>query len=355
MKKRYLILIAAIIALLALLLWLWKTPSQPAGQNSSASSEKNIPTPASGTPGSATTTSNATTTVPTAPPSQPMSKGEKIALILNQLNTKNIEFYGKVIDQDRHPLADVSVYATAIYHSAVSEGENKTETKTDAQGLFSFHDMKGRTLGIGLDKAGYEYGGDKGPFQYTDLVSKEEHFHPDANSPVIFVMYKLRGAEPMIHGEKYFKLPHDGTPIRIDLLTGKQVENGGDILIAMKHDVWPNGIIPVQRKFNWSANIAPINGGVVESTQRLMYLAPEDGYIPALTFNYNSDTPGWTSGVDESFYLKTRNNIYSRVSIQLRAVAKVPSRTGISVEWWLNPSGSRNLEYDSKDEIPLGK
>jgi len=265
------------------------------------------------------------------------------------VNHKDIEFYGKVVDQHGAPLADVGVYASVIYNSGLSAGVEKKQTKTDAAGLFSISGMKGRTLGIGLDKDGYEYGGDQGPFQFTEMVMEAERYHPDAKKPVVFVMYKLQGAEPMIYFKrKDFDLLADGTPVRIDLATGKKVTAGGDLTVTLKQ---PSAQFGQQLlHYPWTVEITA--DGLAESTAKLMYLAPGNGYMSTLTYGEKGDERVQHNQVEKNFYLKTADGRYARVRLDVtsRSNPEYPSTMGLT--WWLNPKpGSRNLEFDPAKAI----
>lgn len=269
--------------------------------------------------------------------------------LLGAVNHKAIEFYGKVVDQRGTLLSGVSVYASVIYNSGLSAGVDKKQTETDAAGLFSISGMKGRTLGIGLEKDGYEYGGEHGPFQFTEMVIEAERYHPDPKNPVVFVMWKLQGAEPMIYFERRaFKLPPDGTPVRIDLATGKKVPTGGDMIVTLQQPIAQPG----QRltHYPWTAKIAA--DGLQESALKLMYLAPENGYVPALTYGEKGDERVQERHVEKSFYLKTRDGRYARGRMDFTSDTNPDRGSYVGLTWWLNPKpGSRNLEFDPKKAV----
>lgn len=283
----------------------------------------------------------------------PAASRARVVAALDQLNQKPIELYGKVVDQSGKPLEGVAAYASVIYNYSQGMGVSKTETKTDKDGLFSFKGLNGRTLGIGLDKDGYEYDGAHGPFQYTELVKESERYHPDPKNPVVFMMYKLQGAEPMIKGNAEFKLAPDGTPMRIDLKTGKKTDQGGDLIVAIKLKEYPIGEKPTQRTFDWSAEISAVEGGMIVSTQKIMYLAPAEGYKEVMTLDAKATDSPWENVIDRSFYLKSENKIYSRIVMHFVASQRADNPSRISLIWYLNPSGSRNLEFDEKKKLPL--
>jgi hypothetical protein len=272
-----------------------------------------------------------------------------MADLLSAVNHKPIEFYGKVVDQFGVPVPAVDVYASVIYNSGLSAGVEKTQAKTDSAGLFAINGMKGRTLGIGLEKEGYEYGGDHGPFQFTEMVAESERYHPDPKNPAVFVMFKLQGAEPMLYFERRaFRLLPDGTPVRIDLATGKKVSNGGDLIVTLKQPVAQSGQQLLH--YAWTAQImAP---GLQESMTKLMYLAPEDGYAAVLTYGEKGDERVQSNQVTKSIYVKTSDGRFARVRMDLNSETNTDFPSTVGLTWWLNPKpGSRNLEFDPAKAI----
>lgn len=346
MKTRYWVLIAVVAILLGLLLWWSRDDKRQAASDAT--------TPAAATRQSSSDISKKATVSaePAAAPAnaslppQPPGKREQMREILSKFNDKEIEFYGKVIDQFGAPIPNVDVYGSVIYNNGVSSGVQKKQTVTDAEGLFSFSGMKGRTFDCGLRKPGYETMPEGDAWDYTELVPAGKRHHPDPKNPVILKMWKLQGAEPMIHLKKAFKIPPDGTPVRIDLTTGKIVEQGGDLVVTLRHETLAPGALPL-RGFDWNAQIAANAGGIVESTQRLMYLAPESGYASVLAVDMPANKSGWQPNVDSAFYLQSRGQIYSRVAMHLNANPNQERGSYLSLHWWLNPKpGSRNLEFD---------
>jgi hypothetical protein len=346
MKKLRLILLGALIVGLVLLLWHWQSPRSTRESTGATS------------PAAPVSVDKPQTPLPTPPPTQSSTEGatapqankrEQMRSLLGAVNHKAIEFYGKVVDQQGAPLPDVDVYASVIYNSGLSAGMDKKQTKTDAAGLFSISGMKGRTLGIGLDKDGYEYGGDQGPFQFTEMVAEAERYHPDKRNPIVFRMWKLQGAEPLIYFERRaFKLPSDGTPVRIDLATGKKVASGGDLIVTLQQPMAQPG--QWLHHYAWNAELKA--GGLMESTDALMYLAPEDGYRASLVYGEKGDERLQNFTINKRFYLKTADGRYARVKMDLTSQTNPDHPSTIGLIWWLNPTpGHRNLEFDPAKTI----
>ncbi len=211
----------------------------------------------------------------------PLARRTQVAAVLSQLNDKDIDFYGKVVDQNGNVIPDVKVTGSAIYNSDRGSGVQEKHTTTDAKGYFEFHGLKGRSFDYHLEKTGYETMPDPDvSFDFTELVPANKRFHPDPKNPVVLKMWKLHGAEPMIKGSKHLEVIPDGKPIHFDLQTAKVVEDGGDIILSLQHDHLPRGI--AVSGWPWKGEIAAVDGGFFASKLRLtgMYSAPESGYVP---------------------------------------------------------------------------
>lgn len=330
MKKLRGSLLLLLLAALVFVLWRWRSSAsneelaKAAPQASPSTKLEKQPEPV-------------TTTKPT-------ERQKQVQAILGTANHKPIEFYGKVVDQGGAPLADVLVYASVIHNDGVTAGLQKAQVTTNGVGLFSIQGMQGRTLGIGLEKQGYEYGGEHGPFQFTELVPQAERYHPDSQNPVVFVMRKLQGAEQVAFFErKSFDLPADGTPVQINLATAKKVSSGGDLAFSLVHPLAARG--QWLDHYPWEVRISA--AGLSESTEKLMYLAPEAGYVSQLFYGEKGDEPNERRQMERNFYVRTASNCYGRVKMDIHTQSNPDRGSYVILTWWLNPApGHRNLEFD---------
>jgi hypothetical protein len=203
--------------------------------------------------------------------------------------------------------------------------------------------MQGRTFDYHLEKTGYDSMPEGDAFDYTKLISEENRHHPDPKTPIVLKMWKLQGVEPLVYKQESFDLPAVGLPVRIDLVTGKVVPDGGDLIIAIKHGQQTTGSSII--KYDWSAEVRPVDGGLIVTKQRVtnMHLAPEDGYVQSCLVEMPATRPDWSRTYTENLYLKSRGGRYARLSLDIHSI---PTGTSyVAIKSWLNPSGSRNLEY----------
>jgi hypothetical protein len=267
--------------------------------------------------------------------------------ILTETNSKRIDFYGKVVDQHGHPIAGVQVNGSILLAvSPISSANKEVITETDSAGKFQFVGLHGAGFGLLLKKTGYEYNGKAN----WSAVS-----NPDPNNPVVFILWKLQGAEPMVHTKLNGRLPFNAQSgvfgASFDMSIGMKSDSG-DLHISLTQK--PLSVTRGTDHFEWEATIGIQGGGLIEATDPYMNLAPESSYKNVFSFAQGKDDPSWVDRLVKTFYVHTANGQYGKVSIALTPGSNRPEiglGIGLSIETWMNPSGSRNLEFDPSKEI----
>jgi hypothetical protein len=298
---------------------------------------------------SATTGRYQPTTIPPIPDSvynklspDDQAEADEYQQVMDAQNKNSINVYGKVVDQNGLPLAGVKVHgAVQISLSPVSERAEMHETQTDGQGLFTFTGLHGTRFGLGLEKIGYEYNTKLYTTWWND-------YKPDPAHPMVFVMYKLQGAEPMVHAKIHDYIPCDGTEINYDLQTGKRVATGGDLIVKFTRN-------PVQihigKPFEWILVMTvPGTGGLIEINDSYPYEAPADGYQKTITITTGPNPSQYLGSLSKTYYYKSSDNKYGRIIIELEADFQPPPAS-LDGSIFLNPSGSRNLEWDETKQV----
>ena len=284
-------------------------------------------------------------------PAAPQHK--KAKAWLNQQNGK-INFWGRVVDQEEHPVSGVRVMMKVRSWRLVPAGADFPEfvTTTDADGRFQFLNATGDTMSIAsVIKPGYRLSLEDQrrsmAYQYHNLSVT---FVPDPAKPEVFHLYKEKGAEPMMHYTLYGKIPVDGTPSEFDLRLGKQIPMGGDLQIAMVRD--PMTIKRVNRKnyYAWRLRFSMPGGGIQQRKDHFGFEAPQEGYLDSVEFEQAIDDLHWMSTFEAEFYFRTRDGRYGRIQCRIGTDYQPPP-CGMLSYGYFNPSGSRNLEYDSKQRI----
>ena len=248
-----------------------------------------------------------------------------------------INFYGKVVDEKNSPVAGADV--VIIWGNADGEGQQAT-MRTDARGLFSFNGAKGRSINVHVTKSGYYTLKNQTRFMYAE--PDDRHFHrPNPDAPVVFSLKQRGKAEPLLHGQKLFGFKADGTKYFLDLETQKnRLTPPGHIALS-----FTRGERNLDGKFDWSATLSSPGGGIIESVEEFQFLAPIDGYETSVQVSQQVADPNWASSLKKRFFFKTgQEGLFGRIEITF--IPKYSDLAAVDMAFFLNRTGSHNLEYD---------
>lgn len=244
-----------------------------------------------------------------------------------------IDFYGIVMDENTNPVAGANV-TFKLAETPSEDGNRTANTKSDAEGLFSLHGEHGPSLEIWVSKEGY-YASHKGRMGVSYLHGD---FSPDPQNPVIFYLRKKGVGENLIEVKQNYRVARDGTPLGIDLTTGKSTTGGsGDLVVECWTDDQGK---PSGAKYAWHCVVTIPGGGLVLSDEEFPFLAPESGYALTNQISMPADRPDWTSDVDLKFFYRLADGRYGRMTFSMIA----GGQHFCMIDSVLNPSGSRNLE-----------
>lgn len=286
-----------------------------------------------------------TTTYPTNPKPSVVNTASVAEVVEKLVNSRNasINFYGRFIDQYSNPVPDVKMKfgierLTAPNPALMEIGAKniQLERTTDGDGRIEIHGEIGDGLGIGtVTKVGYLLS-PKAPHGFGTSSGSYEN-------PVIFKMWKEGEKPQLVGGSKFWSVTPDGQAYTIDLLKQSKVESSdapGDIRIRIMR---PAQIKP-RTHFDWSFSIEAIQGGLVETEDEFMYLAPESGYEPSYQFTMVATNANWKRELDGfQFYLKSRDGqVYGRFVFDI--IPDYNDTSVFNVNWAANPNGSRNLQ-----------
>jgi hypothetical protein len=245
-----------------------------------------------------------------------------------------IEFYGKVVDENTNPVSGVHVDFDC--NDLSSNGTSYYHTESDANGLFSIRDITGKFLGVHVSKEGYYSSkGDNDSFYYA---GENVNFVPDPSNPVIFHLRKKGAGEKLIEVKQNYRVARDGTPLGIDLTTGKASAGGsGDLVVqCWTEDAGKSS----GQKYDWHCLVTVPGGGLVLSDEEFAFLAPEEGYVPSAEIKMPADRPDWRNDVDLRFFYRLADGRYGRMTFSMIAGGD----HFCMIDSVLNPTGSRNLE-----------
>ena len=252
-----------------------------------------------------------------------------------------INFFGRVVDENEQPVPSAKVELS--WTDLSQAGSSQAQTTTDAQGFFSLLNQTGRHLEVRVSKDGY-YTLKRQQISFDYAAFWEADYHvPDPNNPVLFHIRKKNQGEALRSGEIRPTMPADGTPMRFDLLNGGRLSPDGQLEIAAvtNTEKYPPKI------FNWRATILVPGGGLIEHNAEFPFEAPEDGYQPSVGFDMPTNAPDWKPLIEKSYFIEFGSPPrYGRIQVQINGGSQKAS-----VRYWVNPSGSRNLEANSNEQV----
>jgi hypothetical protein len=244
-----------------------------------------------------------------------------------------ITFFGRVIDENEAAVEGAEI--EFVYNT--TNGSAKQNAKSNADGTFSLKGVRGYIVGVRVQKAGY----------YTSKLNETAFYYgregenhtPDERRPILFRLRKMQGIDGLAHVKRNFRVTRDGTPLEIDLQSGRTVSNGQGHL---RVQCWTDDAgLPSGERYDWKCRISIPNGGLIESTNEFDFIAPENGYRGDFVIEmFKVEVKEWASDVEKKFFYRTAGGQFGRLTFSMVAGGD----HFCMVNSFLNPTGSRNLE-----------
>ena len=193
-----------------------------------------------------------------------------------------------------------------------------------------------------IEKDGYEIKSNKA-YMFSSGGYKMLQSFSDPEKPVIFHAWKKIEAEPLYYGEFKRRFPQDGQFHSVNMLG-----LGGAMQVSFTVDPKATDDEPL----DWIVRLKVDGGGVIETTEIFMNEAPKDGYLSSWSKSYKKTDPQFTDfDKVRKFYVKGLNgSVYGRMEV--RFITFYGGNFGVmKAKYWLNPNGSRNLQYDRSKRI----
>jgi len=208
---------------------------------------------------------------------------------------------------------------------------------TDDRGIFQIDEVDGTGLSIDkISKEGYEIRVQQKNFdnypRFEDSVLWENY--TDGN-PYIFKAWKVveRGyPETSSAKSTYgFKL---NQIYSMDFTSSdkRKVKKEGELNLDMRV------VFNRNESGDWELNLSVPAGGLIETSDQYMNLAPVNGYQPSLVYNGTERD----HMIPKKFYILSRGKLYGRLNVEIRPVMKIGA--GLGIEHVMNLEGGRNLE-----------
>jgi hypothetical protein len=255
-------------------------------------------------------------------------------------------FYGKIEDQHGDPVAGATITGYRTYYPMIpnldfSRSAEELSLTSDENGQFSIVDKKINSLAIlKIAKSGFEIQANK-TYVLSQGGYKLIQSFSDPEKPVIFHAWKKTEAESLVHDILEVGYRPDGKFYRVRL-------KGVEEQLKISFIVDPKGTN--SNSLDWSMKLKVIDGGLIESTDKFMNEAPLGGYMSNLSYEYKKDNKDFSDDIRKKFYLKARNGqVYGRLECRIHPYYN--DIVAVDIKYWLNPNGSRNLQYDRSKRI----
>ncbi|MBI5817985.1 MAG: carboxypeptidase regulatory-like domain-containing protein [Verrucomicrobia bacterium] len=254
-----------------------------------------------------------------------------------------IRFYGKVVDENSTPVASVNIRLLCT-DLTEKNGVVERQFTSNKDGRFSLEGVRGKSLHVEMTKDGYYTPQHANQYTFEYAQYTEPNFYePDPDKPVTFVLRRKGIAEPLVHRKLEVKLASDGVPVRGDLLRGKESADG-----QIEIQMWKSSERDEHGRFNWHAIIRVTDGGILETKDEFPFTAPDRGYGKEVEIKESSNLgKDWKASVKTQYFVRLGDPPrYARIKTHMLGTSR-----WVFIECWVNPSGSRNLEYDRNKDI----
>ena len=274
-----------------------------------------------------------------------VNKSERGIIGLVALNDVPIVFYGKLEDQFSNAVPNTTVNFSVRVYNGFQSTVKRGNTASDANGFFTISGYKGESLSVVPENKDYVLASRNGGGIYSYMWPEDQRAHPDVNNPVVIRMWKLQGAEPLVGISKEFRVPVTNGPFFFDLITGNMVQSGGDLEITVTRS---SGSLSKKTPGDWSIQLKPINGGIIESdhlTAQMTFEAPAEGYQESYFVKMNREDRAWFDSIDKEFFLKSRGGqVYSKLNFDFGINREPNSPMYFQFRGVANTNSSRNWE-----------
>lgn len=290
------------------------------------------------------------TNQPAAPPQSAIgivksaiSQNQMMAAI-REAESQPIEFYGKVVDQDGQPVPGVEVNYI-IYSTPKAPDPGVGKAISGANGEFYVGGHYGARISFALTKDGYLPAEPNSGATFSLSVPSSERYIPDSANPRVLRLWRRGESVQLVQLDQRYACPLLNCSIRIDIVNGKSVPDGGDLEVEFEKGP---GSRDLRQNFDWRCTVRPVNGGIkiAASLEEIdtTFEAPAEGYTNKLDFVMSKDSVKWQSGVDRLVYLKSRDGqvfakFHLSISVNSERTGTIVIRRGVA-----NASASRRLE-----------
>ena len=251
-----------------------------------------------------------------------------------------IRFLGRVVDEKNSPVTNANIHFQWTDLSA--RGISEADTISDANGLFSLDNVQGKRLLVRVKKEGFYPSGAENRLSFEFADPREEIYHYGATrEPLTFRLHrKGEGQKMVVRSAEVISNENQKSSITIAALEGPI----GELQIKTEKPVPAK---PMSPHYDWNVELKLPGGGFVETTEEFGFEAPEVGYSPVFRQEMPAAANNWNVAIEKTLYFVCGEpKKYGRLTFRTSANSRY-----VFVDYVINPSGSRNLEYDPAKAI----
>lgn len=253
-------------------------------------------------------------------------------------------YFGKVVDENGVPIPGVQVsYGANSLNETGQETYRKGTVTTDARGIFKIDGIPGIGLMLQLSHPRYYSYADNSTGFDKRSTPKSGYFSDTEEKAQVFRMHGKGQPVPLISREGGLHKPADGTTMDFPLRGRTRAE----IIGHLQAQAWKGDPDPQNNgHYDWKLRIAVPDGGVLQSTNEFAFAAPESGYEQILEISMSKDDPNWKPTTSKALFLKLPN-YFARANANIDLYHDFY----FSMQYFVNPNGSSNLENDPTQQI----
>ncbi len=268
----------------------------------------------------------------------------------------DITFWGRVVDQHNQPVANAEIYYTGT-NAYLSSGGGRGRLHADEQGYFEI-DTTGASLSLTgvVDSSIDRISTGIVRFESHDGKRGYDNWKKYTTKETAYIVHAWRLSE--------YKGTFKGS-------SGGHLNADGNIYTLRFSDKWNavqrfEGVQPGHLRASctrphmesnrdygdWSVSITPINGGIQETNDLYLNIAPESGYQPSLDIVMKKGDSSYKHEIKNKRYYFNSNSgkEYGSLQITMRPFRNAKKEAcNIDIRYKINPTGSRNLELKRAD------
>ncbi len=260
-----------------------------------------------------------------------------------------VAFWGLVLDEQDHPVPDARV--EMAWTDLSPAGHSSVVITSDGLGRVHLEGKEGAVLTVRASGEGFHSTSDAHRIlNYGEPWDPQFH-RPSQDRPVVLRLRRKGPAEPLVHRENLrFPITSATGEVVIDLVGQRAVAIGGDLRVLVHHG--PERSVGDRRRFDWDLVIAGVDGGLVVHAEEFPFLAPDTGYLSEIRIRQSAEDPAWRDGFEGRFFLRSRSGTaHARIELRVSPFPRGAPPTVTLLDYHLNPSGSRNLEYTPELDV----